>query len=328
MLFNRIRQWFGSYFTKNKVIEAVKPISKAVVDYHSRSTYSVIAYAIYDLPSLSEQEQKILVILKENVHLAAICEAQAFQTNQNLYKKIIKQAQQDIDNKQTVNATLALLVYKEFRLLAKLLNLEAKHKFRFKKVKESYEYIYNILIHTAGSFDDAQRFFSELETKFPLQKQNSSSCMSYKISYSTLINKAPYEEAIDLFKQMQQKGLKIDEIYYNTLINKAPYYKAIELFKEMKIKKLKPDVVTFYSLLKNTKILKNEIRIKKIIALFNEMIATSIKPDNRIYKVVKPILKIYKNDDNYRAWIEDARIKLEKQPKLQGAWEKIFKLSI
>ena len=297
MLFNRIRQWFGSSFTKDKVIEAVKPISKAVVDYHSPSTYSVIAYAIYDLPSLSEQEQKILVILKENVHLAAICEAHAFQTNQNLYKKIIKQAQQDIDNKQTVNATLALLVYKEFRLLAKLLNLEAKHKFRFKKVKESDEYIYNILIHTAGSFDDAQRFFSELEIKFPLQKQNSSSCMSYKISY-------------------------------NTLINKAPYYKAIELFKEMKIKKLKPDVVTFYSLLKNTKILKNEIRIKKIIALFNEMIATSIKPDNRIYKVVKPILKIYKNDDNYRAWIEDARRKLEKQPKLQGAWEKIFKLSI
>ena len=66
MLFNRIRQWFGSFFTKNKVIEAVKPVSKAVADYHSSSTYSVIAYAI-NLDSSSQREQKILVILKENV---------------------------------------------------------------------------------------------------------------------------------------------------------------------------------------------------------------------------------------------------------------------
>lgn len=139
MLFNKIKQWFG----KKTRLRVEKPVAKPLDDYHSPSTYSTIACAT-NLLSSSQRKQKILTILKENVHLAAICEAQAFERNESLYQQIIYKAQQDFKNQKVVNATFALLVYNKLNLLARYLKLESNYKSIFKNTKQIDERIYNI----------------------------------------------------------------------------------------------------------------------------------------------------------------------------------------
>jgi hypothetical protein len=163
------------------------------------------------------------------------------------------------------------------------------------------------------------------------------------ISYSSLINKAPYDQGIELFEQMQAKGLTPDSISYTTLINKAPYDQSIELFEQMKASGLQPEVRTFNSLLKKIRYaLKGKAGVKAMIRLLDEMMADKLVPQTKDIRLkngktlkkptisaVQPILTTCRKDsdchDYYRAWVETKRRALAEQPAyLQRAWEDFF----
>ncbi len=133
---------------------------------------------------------------------------------------------------------------------------------------------------------------------------------------------------------MQQNGLKIDEITYSTLINKAPYEKGIELFEQMQQNGLQPNIITFNTLLKKAN--QSHQPFKVILGLLDKMLALRIKPQakegyNQKGREMKPYtvnaikFLVQKNHQQFRAWAEDKSRELQHKPEwLREAWEQFF----
>jgi pentatricopeptide repeat protein len=71
------------------------------------------------------------------------------------------------------------------------------------------------------------------------------------ITFNKLLNKAPdYEEAKQVFQQMQDLGIRPNEVTFNSLLTKAPDYKeAKQVLQQMQELGIRPNEVTFSSLL-------------------------------------------------------------------------------
>ena len=220
-----------------------------MIDYLNPALYDVIVSDV-NSPFEEQRRKRIKDILSHNAHLAALCEKDCFERDNKLFQKIIRKAEQEINNQQPLQATLAFLEYKEFSRLATVLKLEKKYQTIFKREAQLNERIYNILIHhSAFSLEHSLALFKELQKHSPLNIAIESSRKNYLITYSSLINKGNYEQGILLLKEMQSQGLQPDVITYSSLIDKGNYEQGISLIKEMIKYGLQPDVITYSNLI-------------------------------------------------------------------------------
>ncbi|MCV6637296.1 caspase family protein [Candidatus Albibeggiatoa sp. nov. NOAA] len=305
------------------------------LDYQALHLYKLTRFKV----GLSEvPHNEIQQVAKHNILLASLCFQDEFNPKPDTKTQLIEQAQKEIENKYYTLATLALLQLRETSYLGYLLGLTPKQQrvLTRRNNELTNEYVYNVLIHSADSFERAEQYFQEMQQHTPLQQYLVTSQIHYVVTYNVLINKAPYEKGIELFEQMQQNGLSVDEISYNTLINKAPYEKAIELFQEMQQKRLRLDVITFNTILKKAN--HSHQPFKVILDLLEHMLALRIKPQakegyNQKGRKMKPhtvyavqaALRKPKNREQFRAWAEHKRRALQTQPRwLRDAWEQFF----
>jgi len=254
-----------------------------VIDYLNPALYDVIVSDV-NSPFEEQRRKRIKDILSHNAHLAALCEKDCFERDNKLFQKIIRKAEQEINNQQPLQATLAFLEYKEFSRLATVLKLEKKYQTIFKREAQLNERIYNILIHhSAFSFEHSLALFKELQKHSPLNIAIESSRKNYLITYSSLINKGNYEQGILLIKEMQSQGLQPDVTTYNTLINKANYEQGILLLKEMQSQGLQPDVITYNTLLRKAQ----RMPLNETLKLLTLMQKAGLKPQSGFNKKQK-----------------------------------------
>ncbi len=188
-----------------------------------------------------------------------------------------------------------------------MLNLSPKQQRVLSRHNNEFmnEYVYNVLIHSADSFEIAQQYFQEMQQHTPLQHYLQSSQFQYVIAYNVLINKAPYEKGIELFEEMQQNGLQPNVITFNTLLKKANHSHqafniTLDLLEQMLALRIKPQAQEG----------------------FNQK-GRKMKP-HTVY-AVQSKLRNTENREEFRAWMEDKRRKLQTKPKwLREAWEQFF----
>ncbi|MDM8567550.1 hypothetical protein QUF74_18125 [Candidatus Halobeggiatoa sp. HSG11] len=119
-------------------------------------------------------------------------------------------------------------------------------------------------------YDKGMELFEHMQQN--LHSDKISYSQKNKIIYSILVKKASYDKGINFFRKMQKKGFPTNEITYNILINKAPYDEGIELFEEMQQKGLKINKITYNTLI-------NRTPYDKGIELFKEMQDKGFKPN-------------------------------------------------
>ena len=297
-------------------------------------------------------------ISEQNLYLAAKCKNSSFEQEQDLVKRLLRKAKKETeDMNHAKNAAQGILTLAEFACekeivkltlnlkLEKLLaiyeaidnfglkppmilsdllalktpiyNYDYSYEFTYDYEHETIKRIYKMTRHHIPNFQKISSLVKQIiyEDKAFTLNLNSYNTLINKaqtyqqgfelfeemknaglkldeISYSTLINKAEtYQQGFDLFQEMKNAGLTPNEISYNTLINKAQtYQQGFDLFEEMKKAGLTPNVVTFNTLLK--KATRHQQPLQVFLSLLDEMIHLKIKPQvggtNKRGKTIKP----------------------------------------
>lgn len=139
----------------------------------------------------------------------------------------------------------------------------------------------------SGNFDEAWRYYDEMESKYELQPDI--------YTYSTLIksikNYQPdpknIERAFNILKMIklsQTRGIKPDEVLYNSIIDTCIKYNRIKqaeaLFEDMKEAQVTPSRITYAIMIKAYG---NDYNFDKSLAIFAEMQNAGIAPNEISY---------------------------------------------
>ncbi|KAM1005341.1 hypothetical protein ACFX2C_005435 [Malus domestica] len=110
------------------------------------------------------------------------------------------------------------------------------------------------------------------------------------VTYATLLRaygRARYcDDALNVYKEMKEKGLELNVILYNTLLAMCADVgytdEAVEIFEEMKsTETLKPDSWTFSSMITMYSCSGKAKRTDDVVKIFNQLLELGITPDER-----------------------------------------------
>jgi len=255
-------------------------------------------------------------ISEQNLYLAAKCKKSSFEQEQDLVKRLLQKAKketEDMNNaknaaqgiltlaefeyeKEIVKLTINLAFEKLFAIYEEIDNLGLKpHKILSDLLllkTPIYEYDYRYELTYAYKHEIIKRIYNmtrhhipNLKKIFSLIKQVIHEDKDFELNlntYNSLINKAQtYQQGFDLFEEMKQAGLKIDEITYSTLINKAQtYQQSFELFEEMKKAGVTPNEISYSTLINKAE------TYQQSFDLFEEMKKAGLTPNEISYNTL------------------------------------------
>jgi len=255
-------------------------------------------------------------ISEQNLYLAAKCKNSSFEQEQDLVKRLLRKAKKETeDMNHAKNAAQGILTLAEFACekeivkltlnlkLEKLLaiyeaidnfglkppmilsdllalktpiyNYDYSYEFTYDYEHETIKRIYKMTRHHIPNFQKISSLVKQIiyeDKAFTLNLN----------SYNTLINKAQtYQQGFELFEEMKNAGLKLDEISYSTLINKAEtYQQGFDLFQEMKNAGLTPNEISYNTLINKAQ------TYQQGFDLFEEMKKAGLKLDEISYNTL------------------------------------------
>jgi hypothetical protein len=134
------------------------------------------------------------------------------------------------------------------------------------------EFIFNILLQKCEKYEQAKYIFDRLQI----------TVSPNEYIYTTILGKCQnFNQAIILFRELIQKGIKLNIFIYNTLLNKCSNFKfARNIFNELLENGVSPNEVTYSILLNKCK------TYDQALSFFDELLQKDVFPNEVIYNTL------------------------------------------